>query len=92
MRYKRHLKEAPSVVIIIMKGIISTAHAPFGGVKQSGYGREGSSMGTNEYLDTKYMMIELLSIDYIVIYIYLCVFKFCISSQRLSIQLPSASK
>ncbi|MEY2685383.1 MAG: succinate-semialdehyde dehydrogenase, partial [Pseudomonadota bacterium] len=36
-------------------GIISTAVAPFGGVKQSGIGREGSSHGIHEYLDTKYV-------------------------------------
>lgn len=36
-------------------GVISTAVAPFGGVKQSGMGREGSSHGINEYLDTKYI-------------------------------------
>jgi succinate-semialdehyde dehydrogenase/glutarate-semialdehyde dehydrogenase len=36
-------------------GIISTAVAPFGGVKQSGMGREGSSHGIHEYLDTKYV-------------------------------------
>ena len=34
-------------------GVISTAVAPFGGVKQSGMGREGSSHGINEYLETK---------------------------------------
>lgn len=38
-------------------GIISTAVAPFGGVKQSGLGREGSSHGINEYLDTKYLCL-----------------------------------
>lgn len=36
-------------------GIISTAVAPFGGVNQSGMGREGSHHGINEYLDTKYI-------------------------------------
>lgn len=36
-------------------GVISTAVAPFGGVKQSGLGREGSSHGIDEYLDTKYI-------------------------------------
>ena len=36
-------------------GIISTAVAPFGGVKQSGMGREGSLHGMQEYLDTKYL-------------------------------------
>lgn len=42
-----------------MEGIISTAHAPFGGMKESGFGREGSSIGINEYLETKYMMINV---------------------------------
>jgi succinate-semialdehyde dehydrogenase / glutarate-semialdehyde dehydrogenase len=34
-------------------GLISTTVAPFGGVKESGLGREGSSFGLNEYLETK---------------------------------------
>ena len=36
-------------------GLISTAVAPFGGVKQSGMGREGSLYGIEEYVDTKYL-------------------------------------
>lgn len=36
-------------------GIISTAVAPFGGVKQSGMGREGSHQGIEDYMDTKYI-------------------------------------
>lgn len=36
-------------------GIISTAVAPFGGVKQSGMGREGAHQGIEEYMDTKYI-------------------------------------
>lgn len=36
-------------------GVISTAVAPFGGVKQSGMGREGSLHGIDEYVDTKYV-------------------------------------
>jgi succinate-semialdehyde dehydrogenase/glutarate-semialdehyde dehydrogenase len=39
----------------INSGVISTAAAPFGGVKQSGMGREGSSHGIDEYVDTKYL-------------------------------------
>ena len=39
----------------INTGIISTAVAPFGGVKQSGMGREGSLHGIDEYVDTKYV-------------------------------------
>ncbi|BDI21542.1 NAD-dependent succinate-semialdehyde dehydrogenase [Herbiconiux sp. L3-i23] len=37
-------------------GVISNASAPFGGVKQSGVGREGGFEGIHEYLDTKYTM------------------------------------
>ena len=39
----------------INSGIISTAVAPFGGVKQSGIGREGGAAGIEEYLSTKYL-------------------------------------
>lgn len=39
----------------INTGMISTAVAPFGGVKESGFGREGSKYGLDEYLVTKYM-------------------------------------
>ena len=35
------------------------AAAPFGGVKQSGFGREGGQEGMNEYLDIKYVAIKL---------------------------------
>jgi len=38
-------------------GIISTEIAPFGGVKQSGLGREGSKYGLEEYLEIKYILI-----------------------------------
>ena len=38
-------------------GIISAANVPFGGVKQSGYGREGGSVGIDEYLDVKYVLM-----------------------------------
>ncbi|MBD9668440.1 NAD-dependent succinate-semialdehyde dehydrogenase [Variovorax sp. VRV01] len=41
----------------INTGIISTAVAPFGGVKQSGMGREGSRLGIEEYMQTKYMCL-----------------------------------
>ena len=39
----------------INEGLISTEVAPFGGVKQSGLGREGSKYGTDDFLETKYM-------------------------------------
>lgn len=38
-------------------GIISAANAPFGGIKESGYGREGGSFGIDEYLDVKYVLV-----------------------------------
>jgi succinate-semialdehyde dehydrogenase/glutarate-semialdehyde dehydrogenase len=39
----------------INEGAISAPAAPFGGVKESGYGREGSHWGLDEYLHTKYL-------------------------------------
>ncbi len=41
------------------QGIVSNAAAPFGGVKHSGFGREGGREGIEEYLDTKYVAINL---------------------------------
>jgi succinate-semialdehyde dehydrogenase/glutarate-semialdehyde dehydrogenase len=38
-------------------GIISAANAPFGGIKESGYGREGGAFGIDEYLDVKYVLV-----------------------------------
>jgi succinate-semialdehyde dehydrogenase/glutarate-semialdehyde dehydrogenase len=40
-------------------GLISTEVAPFGGVKESGLGREGSHFGLDEYLELKMMCIGL---------------------------------
>ncbi|MNI88087.1 Succinate-semialdehyde dehydrogenase [NADP(+)] GabD [compost metagenome] len=40
-------------------GIISNAAAPFGGVKQSGLGREGGLEGIEEYLSTQYVGIAV---------------------------------
>jgi succinate-semialdehyde dehydrogenase/glutarate-semialdehyde dehydrogenase len=42
-------------------GVIATEHVPFGGVKQSGLGREGSSHGMDEYLEMKYLCIGDIS-------------------------------
>jgi succinate-semialdehyde dehydrogenase/glutarate-semialdehyde dehydrogenase len=39
------------------QGMVSNASAPFGGVKQSGFGREGGREGIDEYLETKYVAI-----------------------------------
>jgi len=41
------------------QGMVSNAGAPFGGVKQSGFGREGGPEGLQEYLETKYVAMNL---------------------------------
>jgi succinate-semialdehyde dehydrogenase/glutarate-semialdehyde dehydrogenase len=41
------------------QGVVSNAAAPFGGVKQSGFGREGGFEGISEYLETKYVAMSL---------------------------------
>ncbi|MFN4628288.1 NADP-dependent succinate-semialdehyde dehydrogenase [Klebsiella pasteurii] len=46
-------------IIGINTGLISTEVAPFGGVKSSGLGREGSKYGIEDYLEIKYMCIGL---------------------------------
>jgi succinate-semialdehyde dehydrogenase/glutarate-semialdehyde dehydrogenase len=42
-------------IVGINTGLISTAEAPFGGVKESGLGREGSKYGIEDYLEVKYL-------------------------------------
>jgi succinate-semialdehyde dehydrogenase/glutarate-semialdehyde dehydrogenase len=44
-------------IVGINEGIISTEVAPFGGVKESGLGREGSHHGVEEFLEIKYMLM-----------------------------------
>jgi succinate-semialdehyde dehydrogenase / glutarate-semialdehyde dehydrogenase len=41
------------------QGVVSNAAAPFGGVKQSGFGREGGFEGIGEYLETKYVAMSM---------------------------------
>ena len=45
-------------MIGINAGVISTEVAPFGGIKESGIGREGAAEGIDEYLETKYLCID----------------------------------
>jgi succinate-semialdehyde dehydrogenase / glutarate-semialdehyde dehydrogenase len=42
----------------INRGVVSNAAAPFGGVKQSGLGREGGLEGIEEYLETRYVAVD----------------------------------
>lgn len=55
-----HLSEALEYGMIgINTGLISNEVAPFGGIKSSGLGREGSRYGIDEYLELKYVNINL---------------------------------
>ncbi len=56
----RALKVAEGIesgMVGVNRGVISDAAAPFGGIKESGFGREGGSEGIEEYLDTKYIAL-----------------------------------
>jgi succinate-semialdehyde dehydrogenase / glutarate-semialdehyde dehydrogenase len=46
-------------MIGLNQGIVSNAGAPFGGVKESGIGREGGNEGIHEFLETKYVAVNL---------------------------------
>lgn len=46
-------------IVGVNTGLISTAVAPFGGVKESGLGREGSKYGIEDYLETKYICMSI---------------------------------
>jgi len=46
-------------MIGLNQGVVSNPAAPFGGIKQSGFGREGGREGINEYLETKYIAMNL---------------------------------
>ncbi|MEE3171155.1 MAG: aldehyde dehydrogenase family protein, partial [Pseudomonadota bacterium] len=53
-----HVAEALETGMIgINEGIISTEAAPFGGVKESGLGREGSRYGLDEFMELKYLCL-----------------------------------
>ncbi|HEY8582513.1 MAG TPA: NAD-dependent succinate-semialdehyde dehydrogenase [Capillimicrobium sp.] len=64
--YTRDLERAFRVIegldtgmIGLNQGMVSNAGAPFGGVKQSGFGREGGPEGIDEYLETKYVAMNV---------------------------------
>jgi succinate-semialdehyde dehydrogenase/glutarate-semialdehyde dehydrogenase len=46
-------------MIGLNQGIVSNPAAPFGGIKQSGFGREGGPEGISEYLETKYLAVNM---------------------------------
>ena len=59
---KRAIRVAEALesgMVAINKGVISDPAAPFGGFKQSGLGREGGFAGIEEFLETKYIGVEI---------------------------------
>jgi succinate-semialdehyde dehydrogenase/glutarate-semialdehyde dehydrogenase len=59
---KRAIRVSESLetgMVGLNQGTVSNAAAPFGGIKQSGFGREGGHEGIGEYLETKYVAINM---------------------------------
>ena len=55
----RVIEKLDTGMVGLNQGMVSNAGAPFGGVKQSGYGREGGPEGLHEYLETKYVAMNV---------------------------------
>jgi succinate-semialdehyde dehydrogenase/glutarate-semialdehyde dehydrogenase len=58
-RVWRTAEEIEAGIVGVNTGIISTEVAPFGGIKSSGLGREGSRHGLDDYLELKYVCLSL---------------------------------
>jgi succinate-semialdehyde dehydrogenase/glutarate-semialdehyde dehydrogenase len=58
-RALRMVERLETGMVGLNQGMVSNAAAPFGGIKQSGFGREGGSEGIEEYLETKYVAVNL---------------------------------
>lgn len=54
-------KQIEAGMVILNSGAVGTASVPFGGVKHSGFGREGSHYGIAEYVEVKYVLMAGLS-------------------------------
>jgi succinate-semialdehyde dehydrogenase/glutarate-semialdehyde dehydrogenase len=52
------IEELNTGMVAVNKGTVSAAGAPFGGVKHSGFGREGGPEGLEEYLESKYVALD----------------------------------
>jgi succinate-semialdehyde dehydrogenase/glutarate-semialdehyde dehydrogenase len=60
-RVWRVAEEMETGMVGINTGLISTEMAPFGGIKQSGLGREGSKYGVEDFLEMKYLCFGEIS-------------------------------
>jgi succinate-semialdehyde dehydrogenase/glutarate-semialdehyde dehydrogenase len=58
-RALRVIERLETGMVGLNQGMVSNAGAPFGGIKQSGFGREGGHQGMEEYLETKYVAVNL---------------------------------
>jgi succinate-semialdehyde dehydrogenase/glutarate-semialdehyde dehydrogenase len=58
-RALRVVERLETGMVGLNQGIVSNPAAPFGGIKQSGFGREGGPEGIEEYLETKYVAVSL---------------------------------
>lgn len=57
-RAQRLSRAIEAGMVILNSGSVGTASVPFGGIKHSGYGREGSYHGTEEYVEVKYVLMS----------------------------------
>ncbi len=57
-RAQRMIDSLDTGMVGINRAVVSNAAAPFGGIKQSGYGREGGFEGVHEYLSVKYAAVQ----------------------------------
>ena len=58
-RVWRVMEKLEAGMVGVNTGLISTAEAPFGGIKRSGLGREGSKYGLEEFLELKYVCLSI---------------------------------
>ena len=58
-RALRVVERLQTGMVGLNQGMVSNPAAPFGGIKQSGFGREGGPEGIEEYLETKYVAVNL---------------------------------
>lgn len=58
-RAMRSAERLETGMLGVNQGLVSAASAPFGGIKHSGFGREGGREGIDEYLNTKYIALNL---------------------------------
>ena len=58
-RALRVVERLETGMVGLNQGMVSNAAAPFGGIKQSGFGREGGLEGIEEYLETKYVAVNV---------------------------------